>query len=77
LQSLKEHIERHDLGERGGVPRGVGIAGIEDGARIGVDHDVRIGRRIGEDGGGLGDSFTLCARVGWVGGGRNDSDSGD
>ena len=44
---LEQQIERHDLGERGRMPQRVGVGGVQHAARIGVDHDRRIGRIVG------------------------------
>ena len=43
LQRLEDEVERHHLGERGGVGLGVGVARVEDLAGLGVDHDRGLG----------------------------------
>src|SRR5690606_31831718 len=55
IQLLEEEIEGHHLGQRSGVAIFVGIAGIEDLARMGV-HDQRGGFGGGCSRGGKGES---------------------
>jgi hypothetical protein len=43
---LEDHVERHHLGERGGIARRVGIGGMQRLAGIGVDNDRRVFRRM-------------------------------
>ena len=47
FELLEQQVERHDLGERSRMTPCVGIRRVQDGARICVDHDRRVGRRIG------------------------------
>ena len=44
LQALEQQVERHDLGQRGRMAQRIRIGRVQDGAAIGVDHDVRIAR---------------------------------
>jgi len=44
FQALEQQVERHDLGQRGGMAQRIRIGRVQDGAAIGVDHDVRIAR---------------------------------
>jgi hypothetical protein len=44
IQFLEQDIERHDLGEGGGIPAGVGIARIDDLAVVGINDDAGIFR---------------------------------
>ena len=41
-QGLEGEVERHDLGDRGGVTRAVGLVGVEHFTRIGVNDDGGI-----------------------------------
>ena len=52
LDQLEDHVERHQLGQRGRIAQVVGGALIDDAARVGVDHQhgvpavhLRMGRR--------------------------------
>ena len=46
LQAFEQQVQRHDLGQRRRVARGVGIGGMQHTAVVGVDHDGGVGRVI-------------------------------
>ena len=46
LELLEQQVERHDLGEGGGMARAVGLVGLHHLAGVGVDDDRRGGRLI-------------------------------
>ena len=77
FQTLEQHVERHDLGERGRMARAVRGRLVQDRAGLGVDHDRGVGRVVARGGFAPLDvvAFAL-ARVGWFGGGREEGYGG-
>lgn len=47
IEPIEHQIERHDLGERGWIARGVGVAGMEHLGGVHIDHDRGIFVRPG------------------------------
>ena len=74
LETLEQQIERHDLGERGGMARGVGIVGGERGAGIGVDDDRGESRAVALLVVADMVALLVAARVGGIG---RENDRGD
>ena len=64
FQPLEQQIERHDLCQRGGVARTVGIGRLQYGAGIGVHDDRGIGRLVAFGGGGAMMAVVPSAGIG-------------
>src|SRR3954464_14522410 len=46
LELLEEQIQGHDLGDRGGVPQGLLVLGVQHASGLRVDHHRGIGRAV-------------------------------
>ena len=47
LQLLEQQVERHHLRDRGGMAQRVLVGGVQDAARVRINHERSIGRRVG------------------------------
>ena len=47
LELLEQEIERHHLGDGGGMAQRVLVLGVQDAAGLGVDHHGGVGRAVG------------------------------